>query len=111
LRRARHGERITLIPGNHDKALREYIDATFGDIRIAREWVHAAADGKRYLLVHGDEFDPVSRCSRFMAAVGHVAYTVLLRLNRQLASAALPTTSAISKPRWCERPGRAVSTA
>ena len=85
LRRARHGERITLIPGNHDKVLREYIDATFGDIRIAREWVHIAADGKRYLLVHGDEFDPVSRCSRFMAAVGHVAYTVLLRLNRQLA--------------------------
>jgi UDP-2,3-diacylglucosamine pyrophosphatase LpxH len=65
--------------------LREYIDATFGDIRIASEWVHIAADGKRYLLVHGDEFDPVSRCSRFMAAVGHVAYTALLRLNRLLA--------------------------
>jgi UDP-2,3-diacylglucosamine pyrophosphatase LpxH len=85
LRRARHGERITLIPGNHDKVLREYIDATFGDIRIAREWVHTAADGKRYLLVHGDEFDPVSRCSRFIAGAGHVAYTMLLRLNRQLA--------------------------
>jgi UDP-2,3-diacylglucosamine pyrophosphatase LpxH len=85
LRRARNGERITLIPGNHDKVLREYIDATFGDIRIASEWVHIAADGKRYLLVHGDEFDPVSCCNRFMAAVGHVAYTVLLRLNRQLA--------------------------
>jgi UDP-2,3-diacylglucosamine pyrophosphatase LpxH len=85
LRRARHGERITLIPGNHDNVLREYVDATFGDIRIAREWVHAGVDGKRYLVVHGDEFDPVSHCSRFIAAAGHVAYTALLKLNRHLA--------------------------
>jgi UDP-2,3-diacylglucosamine pyrophosphatase LpxH len=85
LRRARHGERIVLIPGNHDDALREYAGARFGDIRVVREWVHVAADGKRYLLVHGDAFDPVSHCSRFIAAVGDIAYTALLRLNRHLA--------------------------
>ena len=85
LRRARHGEKITLIPGNHDHTLREYAGATFGDIRIAREWIHFGTDGKRYLLVHGDAFDPVSQCSRFIAALGDITYTWLLRLNRHLA--------------------------
>jgi len=85
LRRARHGEKITLIPGNHDHMLREYAGATFGDIRIAREWIHTGIDGKRYLLVHGDAFDPVSQCSRFIAALGDFTYTLLLRLNRHLA--------------------------
>jgi UDP-2,3-diacylglucosamine pyrophosphatase LpxH len=85
LRRARHGERIVLIPGNHDAVAREYAGARFGDIRVAREWIHVAADGKRYLLVHGDAFDPVSHCSRFIARVGDIAYTALLRLNRHLA--------------------------
>lgn len=85
LRRARHGEKIVLIPGNHDTALCEYAGASFGDIRVAREWLHVGADGKRYLLVHGDAFDPVSHCSRFIAAIGDVAYTTLLRLNRHLA--------------------------
>ena len=85
LRRARRGERIVLIPGNHDKALREYAGAQFGDIRVVREWIHVAADGKRYLLVHGDAFDPVSHCGRFIATVGDVAYAALLRLNRHLS--------------------------
>jgi UDP-2,3-diacylglucosamine pyrophosphatase LpxH len=85
LRRARHGEKIVLIPGNHDEALREHIGASFGDIRIERECIHTAADGRRYLLVHGDAHDPVSQCSRFIAALGDFAYTLLLRLNRHLA--------------------------
>jgi UDP-2,3-diacylglucosamine pyrophosphatase LpxH len=85
LRRARHGESIVLIPGNHDHVLREYVGASFGDIRIAEEWIHEGADGRRYLLVHGDAHDPVSGCSRFIAALGDAAYALLLRLNRQLA--------------------------
>jgi UDP-2,3-diacylglucosamine pyrophosphatase LpxH len=85
LRRARHGERITLIPGNHDAVLREHAGVTFGDIAIAPECVHVGADGRRYLLVHGDAHDPVSHCSRFIAALGDFAYALLLRLNRQLA--------------------------
>lgn len=85
LRRARHGEKIVLVPGNHDHVLREYVGATFGDIRIAADWIHTAADGKRYLLVHGDAYDPVSGCHRLLAMLGDVSYTLLLRLNRHLA--------------------------
>lgn len=85
LRRARHGERVVLIPGNHDHVLREYVGASFGDIHIADEWIHEGADGRRYLLVHGDAHDPVSGCGRFIAALGDAAYVLLLKLNRHLA--------------------------
>lgn len=85
LRRARHGEQVMLIPGNHDEALRDYADASFGDIRIVREWVHLAADGRRYLLVHGDEFDQITYCHRWIARLGDIAYNALVRLNLTLS--------------------------
>jgi UDP-2,3-diacylglucosamine pyrophosphatase LpxH len=85
LRRARHGERIVLIPGNHDEALRDYCGSVFGDIRIEREWAHTAADGRRYLLVHGDEFDQVTRYHRWVAVLGDVAYNLLVRVNHHLS--------------------------
>lgn len=81
LRRARHGEKVYLIPGNHDEALREYIGTAFGDIRIAVEFVHATADGRRLLITHGDEFDQVTRYHRWVAVLGDVSYNLLVRIN------------------------------
>jgi UDP-2,3-diacylglucosamine pyrophosphatase LpxH len=81
LRRARHGERVMLIPGNHDEALREYVDAAFGDIELASEHVHTTVDGRRFLLIHGDEFDQVTRHHRWVALLGDVAYNWLVRCN------------------------------
>ncbi len=85
LRRARHGEKIFLIPGNHDEALREYDDTAFGDIHVVREYVHTAADGRRYLLIHGDEFDQVTRYHRWVAVLGDIAYNWLVRINAWLS--------------------------
>jgi UDP-2,3-diacylglucosamine pyrophosphatase LpxH len=85
LRRARHGERVIIIPGNHDEALREYVGATFGDIRVEYEYLHVAADGKRYLLLHGDEFDQVTCHHRWVAIIGDVAYNGLVRINGWLS--------------------------
>jgi UDP-2,3-diacylglucosamine pyrophosphatase LpxH len=81
LKRARHGVRVTFVPGNHDEALREYAGSAFGDIHVAREAVHVAADGRRYLLIHGDEFDQITRYHRWLAELGDVAYTILVRIN------------------------------
>ncbi len=81
LRRARHGEKVVLIPGNHDEALREYHGATFGDITVASEYVHETADGRRFLLIHGDEFDQVTRHHRWVALLGDIAYNALVRAN------------------------------
>ncbi len=85
LRRARHGERVVFIPGNHDEALRDYLDISFGDIEICGEHVHALADGRRMLLLHGDEFDQITRHHRWIAVLGDVAYNLLVRLNTLLS--------------------------
>ena len=85
LKRARHGARVVLIPGNHDEALREYIGSRFGEVHVAQEVVHTAADGRRYLLVHGDEFDQVTRHHRWLAVLGDRAYEFLVLLNVVIA--------------------------
>ncbi len=81
LRRARHGEKVVFIPGNHDEALREYDGVAFGDILVANEYIHETADGRRFLLVHGDEFDQVTRYHRWVAVLGDMAYNGLVRAN------------------------------
>lgn len=81
LKRARHGTTVILVPGNHDEVLREYVDSAFGDIRLYREYVHTSADGKRFLVLHGDEFDVVTRYHRWLALLGDHSYAFLVRLN------------------------------
>ena len=85
LRRARHGERVVLIPGNHDEALRDYCGTLFGDIEVLDEVVHETADGQRLLLIHGDQFDQVTRHHRWVAVLGDKAYDLLVRINHWLS--------------------------
>lgn len=85
LRRARHGERIVLIPGNHDEALRQYAGVDFGGIHIAMDYVHRTADGRHFLLIHGDQFDQVTRYHRWVAVLGDMAYGALVRLSDWLS--------------------------
>ena len=87
LKRARHGTQVIFVPGNHDEALREYVGTSFGDIQLVQEHVHVAADGKRYAVLHGDEFDQVTRHHRWVAILGDVAYNLLVRLNTWLSLA------------------------
>jgi UDP-2,3-diacylglucosamine pyrophosphatase LpxH len=81
LKRARHGTEVIFIPGNHDEALRDYLDSTFGSIRLHLEYEHPAADGKRYLVLHGDQFDVVTKYHRWLAVLGDHGYALLVRLN------------------------------
>ncbi len=85
LKRARHGEQVVFVPGNHDEALRDYCATAFGDIRVEREYIHATADGRRLLITHGDDFDQVTRHHRWVAVLGDVAYNLLVRLNGWLS--------------------------
>ena len=85
LRRARHGEKVVFIPGNHDEALREYAGVAFGDIIVEQEYIHETADGRRFLLIHGDEFDQVTRHHKWVAVLGDMAYNILVRINISLS--------------------------
>jgi len=85
LKRARHDVQVVFVPGNHDEAAREHAGASFGNIRVEREYMHTAADGRKYLLVHGDEFDQVTRYHRWLAYLGDSAYAVLVHINLWLS--------------------------
>jgi UDP-2,3-diacylglucosamine pyrophosphatase LpxH len=82
LSKAQAGCVVTLVPGNHDEYLRRFCDLQLGNILVVREAVHRTADGRLLLMLHGDEFDGVTRCHRWLARTGDVGYTMLLRVNR-----------------------------
>jgi UDP-2,3-diacylglucosamine pyrophosphatase LpxH len=81
LRKARKGTRIVYLPGNHDEFLREYYGTHFGGIEVVETAIHEAADGKRYLVIHGDVFDLVVRHARWLAFLGDWAYVFALGVN------------------------------
>ena len=85
LKRARHQVEVIFVPGNHDEAARDHVGTSFGNIRVVRDFVHQAADGRRYLVLHGDEFDQVTRYHRWVSLLGDHAYGWLLRLNAFLS--------------------------
>ncbi|MDN5869637.1 MAG: UDP-2,3-diacylglucosamine diphosphatase [Nitrococcus sp.] len=81
LSKARRGTRVVYVPGNHDELLRDHCGTAFGNVRIADTLVHTTASGRRFLVLHGDQFDSVVQCSRLLAVAGNVAYSGLLKLN------------------------------
>jgi UDP-2,3-diacylglucosamine pyrophosphatase LpxH len=85
LRLARHGVEIFYIPGNHDEALSDYLDSSFGNVRVEKDHVHVAADGKRYALLHGDQYDQVTTCAHWLSVLGDASYNLLVDLNRTLS--------------------------
>jgi UDP-2,3-diacylglucosamine pyrophosphatase LpxH len=80
--KAARGTRVIYVPGNHDELFRDYLGTSFGGIEMHGEIVHQSADGRRFLVIHGDEFDQVVKHSRWLAVLGSEAYDVLLVLNR-----------------------------
>ncbi|MGE0025026.1 MAG: UDP-2,3-diacylglucosamine diphosphatase [Hyphomicrobium sp.] len=81
LRKARKGTRIVYIPGNHDEGLRDYVGMHFGGIEIERQAMHTTADGRRFIVLHGDEYDVVVRYARWLAFLGDRGYELALWSN------------------------------
>ena len=84
LRKVRQGTRIVFIPGNHDEGLRDFVGMHFGGIEIHASVVHRTADGRRYIVMHGDEFDVVIRTAKWLAFLGDRGYEFALWLNNPL---------------------------
>jgi len=83
LKKSRKGTQIIYVAGNHDEFLRPMIRyaANFGNVKICNQIVHEGLDGKKYLVVHGDLFDGITRLSPWLSFMGDKAYDVLLDLN------------------------------
>ena len=70
LGKAKRGTKVIFIPGNHDEVFRDFDGAVFGNLEIHREYIHEGADGRRMLVMHGDEFDSVVKCSPLARQAG-----------------------------------------
>jgi UDP-2,3-diacylglucosamine pyrophosphatase LpxH len=81
LDKALAGTRIVVLPGNHDEFLREYLGTYFGEVEFVDRTVHTTAQGKTYVVMHGDQFDVVVAHAKWLAHVGDWAYRAALRLN------------------------------
>jgi UDP-2,3-diacylglucosamine pyrophosphatase LpxH len=82
LKKAKKGTEVIFVPGNHDESIRQFIDLDLGGIKIRDELVHVTADGKRMLVLHGDRFDGVIACAKWLAYVGDSLYTMILKFNQ-----------------------------
>ena len=82
LQMARRGTEVTYIPGNHDEMFRDWLGMELAGVRLQKDAVHEAADGRRFLVMHGDEFDSVVRYAKTIAHLGDWAYDWALVLNR-----------------------------
>jgi UDP-2,3-diacylglucosamine pyrophosphatase LpxH len=82
LRKARKGTRVVFVPGNHDEFARRYVTHNFGGVEVVDDCVHVTADGRRLWVTHGDLFDGVIQCAKWLAYTGDVAYEFTLKVNR-----------------------------
>ena len=80
---AKRGTKVIFIAGNHDEFLRPMIryGFSFGLIEIHNQAEHIGADGKHYLVTHGDLFDGITRLAPWLAFLGDKLYDLVLDWN------------------------------
>jgi UDP-2,3-diacylglucosamine pyrophosphatase LpxH len=81
LRKARKGTRVIYVPGNHDESFRDFVGHRFGRVVVLSEAVHTTLDGRRFLVLHGDQFDGIVKYAKWLAFVGDRAYNAALSMN------------------------------
>lgn len=72
---------VIYLRGNHDDVLDSLLPLDFAGLRVVEDYVHEGPAG-RYLVLHGDVFDTITRNFVFLAHLGDWGYRALLRLNR-----------------------------
>ena len=78
---AKNGRRVVYVPGNHDDFLRGYQGTHFAGVEVCDQTIHRAADGRRYLILHGDVCDPLVQRVRRLHVVGYRADRTISALD------------------------------
>jgi len=79
--KAGSGTEVIYVPGNHDEVFRDHVGQDVGHIAVRDEVIHTTADGRRFLVLHGDRFDQVVQHQRWLAVLGSRLYDLLLGAN------------------------------
>ncbi|HKT73277.1 MAG TPA: UDP-2,3-diacylglucosamine diphosphatase [Steroidobacteraceae bacterium] len=96
LAKRRAGARLVFIPGNHDASLAVLAEMLQGQLEVHREWVHRTGDGKRLLVIHGDQFDGIVPCAPWLTRLGDALYYVMVGACHHVNDA----RRALGKPYW-----------
>ena len=81
MEKANRGTSVIYVPGNHDELFRDYTDSYFSGIKVTEKAEHITREGKKLLILHGDEFDAVTLNNKWIAKLGSEAYDLLIVLN------------------------------
>ena len=83
LAKARRGTKVYYLTGNHDAFMRQFVKTRLqlGPIRVVHELVHTTADGRKFLVQHGDQYDAVIRNLPGLSYAGDFAYETLLKAS------------------------------
>ncbi|MFA7552627.1 MAG: UDP-2,3-diacylglucosamine diphosphatase [Spongiibacteraceae bacterium] len=79
---AQNGTEVIYIPGNHDMPLRHFETGLLLNIQLHHHYIHETVDGKKLLVVHGDEFDHAVLYRAMNRLMGDSAYDFMVFLNR-----------------------------
>jgi UDP-2,3-diacylglucosamine pyrophosphatase LpxH len=82
LKLSKKGVEIHYITGNHDEFLRKYANNRFENIKLLNRCDHLTADQRKLLVIHGDQFEGVTRCNKLLKMLGDHGYELLMKLNR-----------------------------
>lgn len=72
---------VVYLRGNHDDILARFLPLSFENLSIVEEHIHDSPRGK-YLVLHGDVFDTITKNFVFLSHLGDWGYLLLLRINR-----------------------------
>ena len=84
LRKVRKGAHVVCVAGNHDDFLLQFARLSFGGILVLPDAMHETADGRRFWVLHGDQFDSVVRYHPWLTVLGNNGYDLLIHLGRIL---------------------------
>jgi UDP-2,3-diacylglucosamine pyrophosphatase LpxH len=81
LRKSRKQTKVIYITGNHDEFIEQFVGMKFGNVTIARQAMHTAADGKKYLVTHGHQADGLTHFNHLLEKLGSHLYNWILDFN------------------------------
>ncbi len=73
--------KVIYLRGNHDDILARFLPLEFGGLDIVEDHIHQGVT-QRYLVLHGDVFDSITKNFVILSHLGDFGYKLLLRLNR-----------------------------
>lgn len=79
---AARGIDVTYIPGNHDAPVRGLSGQTISGIKVRLNAEHRGADGLRYRVSHGDEYDSERLGKEWLVWLGEYARQFVCWINR-----------------------------